>query len=613
MPDLYSSTRRANSQYVPQYIGSNTDTIKSVADTLQLRSLQNQNAIDDKLVAAINEQYAPGDEAIGQKIYEDISGMRDQIASSDQGFENSTGLVRNLVRDKFLTNRDRIEGLRNKKQYDVHQEMLRQLGANAVDFTEPFKGTVNEDGTYNRYTPRVEKAEPILKTKEELFDNFHADSIKDNFAVGKGDLADFLVARQTGGISNTKVENYANKALLRYKETPSYKQEQRIYKRDNPNLSNSEIDEKIKTSLLATGAERVFGIQDQDLQRLYQLKDRQGDPLTTPPSGYEEGVGIPYKLPEISTKLNRTGLSIGQALNPVVQRYNNFRKSEKTGDYIINGKVVPATPVLDKNYKDLADQYNNYLKENKIGEYPELTGQDKTDYDNIAETLIETLKRSKNSKTANEIEKDKYGDKGHDLVNKYFTDLKSKELADIPRVVRGDFIRREEEGRSTAADATEDLKRTYNFRNFVKLSDPSVVLSGSQPDFLSKIGVEDYEAFLKSMEVVGEYSPQNMFPKMTGNEGFTDPLAVRINGEMYAVDRSASERKGPLYEQRKQINKLYTAAKRLPGIKSTVEVRNNEGEKMNLIIQEHNGGFVLEEKGKGNPVWYESLEELFRP
>ena len=48
MPDLYSNVKRANSQYVPQYIGSNTDTIKSVADTLQLRSLQNQNAIDDK-------------------------------------------------------------------------------------------------------------------------------------------------------------------------------------------------------------------------------------------------------------------------------------------------------------------------------------------------------------------------------------------------------------------------------------------------------------------------------------------------------------------------------------------------------------------------------------
>lgn len=275
MPDLYSNVRRANSQYVPQYIGSNTDTIKSVADTLQLRSLQNQNAIDDKLVAAINEQYAPGDEAIGQKIYEDISGMRDQIASSDQGFENSTGLVRNLVRDKFLTNRDRIEGLRNKKQYDVHQEMLRQLGADAVDFTEPFKGTVNEDGTYNRYTPKVEKRLDYDKQKEQFFNQFEQDLKQGNYKVDPNN-PDFLKSIINGGISDKRIKSYADAALGRYSKTSEYDQEFRVRQKENPDASAQEINDEIRKSIINTGLERVYGINKVDMQSLsqYALKAR---------------------------------------------------------------------------------------------------------------------------------------------------------------------------------------------------------------------------------------------------------------------------------------------------------------------------------------------------
>lgn len=275
MPDLYSNVRRANSNYTPQYIGSNTDTIKSVADTLQLRSLQNQNAIDDKLVAAINEQYAPGDEAIGQKIYEDISSMRDQIASSDQGFENSTGLVRNLVRDKFLTNRDRIEGLRNKKQYDVHQEMLRQLGADAVDFTEPFKGTVNEDGTYNRYTPKVEKRLDYDKQKEQFFNQFEQDLKQGNYKVDPNN-PDFLKSIINGGISDKRIKSYADAALDRYSKTSEYAQEFRVRQKENPDASAQEINDEIRKSIINTGLERVYGINKVDMQSLsqYALKAR---------------------------------------------------------------------------------------------------------------------------------------------------------------------------------------------------------------------------------------------------------------------------------------------------------------------------------------------------
>lgn len=617
MPDLYSNVRRANSNYTPQYIGSNTDTIKSVADTLQLRSLQNQNAIDDKLVAAINEQYAPGDEAIGQKIYEDISGMRDQIASSDQGFENSTGLVRNLVRDKFLTNRDRIEGLRNKKQYDIHQEMLRQLGADAVDFTEPFKGTVNEDGTYNRYTPRVEKAQPILKTKEELFDNFHADSIKGNFAVGKGDLADFLVARQTGGISNTKVENYANQALLRYKETPSYKQEQRIYKRDNPNLSNSEIDDKIKTSLIATGAERVFKVSDQDLQRQYQLRSRDGgNENNRSNSSYEETEVKEYK----PTLIDRSKLAAPSVTNPLINKSDYIRVGEDSypatkenlafykplidqgkalveeGYVMRGGEVLPKSPETDALFEKM-DKAQEAVKVNKYKEnYETLSDTDRDKFNRVVQKF--------NPEAGKEFYKTK---EAFDLVNKYFDQVEQTEFNEVTPIITTDYNQViDENGRTLRDKETANVQANFGSRIFYNPK-TGTKLSGSDEKILKTLNKEydtDFESLedlKKSIQVRGEFSPKNLFAKVGKAEALVDPLAATLNGKDIAVSRGASERKSPVFQSRKLINDAYTALKELPGISSNVTLG---GIDFNIGEFETNNGkvIVLETKDRKKQI-----------
>ena len=39
MAELYDGIKRVNSQYIPQFIGSNADAIKSVLDVLSNRSL----------------------------------------------------------------------------------------------------------------------------------------------------------------------------------------------------------------------------------------------------------------------------------------------------------------------------------------------------------------------------------------------------------------------------------------------------------------------------------------------------------------------------------------------------------------------------------------------
>jgi hypothetical protein len=269
MPDLYSNVRRANSNYTPQYTGSNTDTIKSVADTLQLRSLQNQNAIDDKLVAAINEQYAPGDEAIGQKIYEDISGMRDQIASSDQGFENSTGLVRNLVRDKFLTNRDRIEGLRNQKLFKAFEDKRLNLGTRGEIFGPEWRGTKNPDGSYNKFETTVEERLDWDKRGESIFNQMEADLIASGYKADPNN-PDYLKSIITGGINDTKIADVAKAGLARFKESDEGKQYIKTLQRDNNGITQDQINEKVYNNLVNIGLERKHSIRQEKLEQLNQ-------------------------------------------------------------------------------------------------------------------------------------------------------------------------------------------------------------------------------------------------------------------------------------------------------------------------------------------------------
>lgn len=264
---LYDNVRRANSSYVPQFVGSEANELKAVGDVLDQRYRENQAALDDALITAVNEKYAPGDEAIGYNIYNDLSDLRNRIASSDENFERSSSLVRTAVRDKLATNPDRIYALRNSAEYDKYLNEKANLGAEGVDFTPKFQGTVNPDGSYNIFKSKLERRLDYDKKKETFFNQFEADLKQSPFAQDANNPA-FIKSVLTGGIADKRIQGYLNEAFNRYRQSGEYNQEFRKEQQDNPNLSSNQIDDVIKRSILSTGLERVHNIRKEDVQAI---------------------------------------------------------------------------------------------------------------------------------------------------------------------------------------------------------------------------------------------------------------------------------------------------------------------------------------------------------
>lgn len=268
MPTLYDGFKQSNSAYVPRFVGSEVDQLKSVADTLDQRYRMNEAIMNDRLAQVANEQYAPGDEHIGHSIYSNLDNLRDKIASSPENFENSTHIIQDAVRRHVTTNRARIEALRNAQEYNKYLDEKSKLGTEGEDFTPEWKGTVNPDGTFNRFKGQVEKRLDYDKKKETYFNDFEKDLI-DNGWEKDAKNPGFLKQVMTGGISDKRIYNYLDKAFTRYKESNEYKQERRVLDRDNPNLlTPAQKDDIIKQSILATGLERVHGILKKDIHAI---------------------------------------------------------------------------------------------------------------------------------------------------------------------------------------------------------------------------------------------------------------------------------------------------------------------------------------------------------
>ncbi len=308
MPELYNQVRQSNSKFVPQFVGSNFDTLKAVGDNLQDRYTLNEQKMTDALAASLNEQYAPGDEGIGLGIYKDLSDIRDQIAGSDQSFENSSTLVKQAVRDKILTNRDRIEGLRNAAEYRKYQDQLTALGADAVDFTPKFKGTKNADGTYNRFKGDVQKRLDYDKQKEQYFNQIEADLRQKGYTQDQIN-AEFLKSTIEGGISTPTIAQHAKNAFERHKTTSEYQQEKRKLMYDG--LSAQEADASIRNSILKTGLERVYSVNKEDLQRHSEayLKGM-----------YEPQEGVPF------TGTSPGAAKVNNSATPLVDSFNTDRQ-----------------------------------------------------------------------------------------------------------------------------------------------------------------------------------------------------------------------------------------------------------------------------------------------
>jgi len=280
MPELYDNVRRANSQYVPQFIGSNADTLRSVGDQLEARNYRNQVAIEDKMQASLDDQYARGDEHIGQDIYNRLNTLRENIASSEKGFENSSAVVRNSVRDNYTNNRLRIEAQRNFERESKFEDKLNKIGAsNAEVFGAEFTGTANEDGSFNRFDRQVEERLDWDKRKESFYNDFRDKLSQGEFKIDPNN-PDFLRSVITQGITSNRIATYANDALSRYKGTAEYEQEKKVILRGDSELTQAQVDDVIKMSIVATGMERAGVSTKLDLQQRsqYALKGKYEQP-----------------------------------------------------------------------------------------------------------------------------------------------------------------------------------------------------------------------------------------------------------------------------------------------------------------------------------------------
>jgi hypothetical protein len=627
MPELYDQVKQTNSKYIPKFVGSNFDTLKSVGDNLDNRYRANEALMSDALAASLNEQYAPGDEHIGLSIYDKLKDLRHQIANSDDNFENSTSLVRNAVRDHISTNRDRIEGLRNAAEYKKYENDLRTLGSEGVDLTprdsngKVFSGTVNPDGSYNRFKYKVQKAEPILETKEKLFNQMEADKTQGAYIPGVGELSDFLTSKINGGITSKKVEEYASKGLLRYKDTPAYKQDFAIIKRDNPNMSARDIDEQIKTSIVATGLERVHNMHLEDLQAksAYAIKAaHEGSPSNGDPS-FETTEVKEYK-PEI---LNRSKLSVSVPINKTINKGDHYiiggerfpinaqttklyEQNLKAGNAKLveeyqmgDGEVLPRSETLDDLYKTITEKDKNSIVKGYENNYNSLQEEEKTNF----ESIVKYFKPDANSSFLKSEDAFK-------LVNKYLDDVESKQINEItPVITQGYDDVVSDDGKTLRDKETDNVRANFSSRVFYNPA-TGTKISGSSPTVLKEFNDEFDSSFktidqLKdALDVRGEFSPKNLFKHTTKNNALIDPLAATINGKDVAVTRRASDLQGSRYNTHKLINDAYTALKKLPGIPAKVNLAGT-----NFNIRELEDGRIELKTGQ-RTFTLDNLEDL---
>jgi hypothetical protein len=173
MASVYDNIKFANSEYVPQYIGSNYDALKETSDKLDERYRRNKELTDQVQIALANQRIDPLDEPIRaarlKKIQDDI----ELISSSPENFENSTNAVSQMARE-FATDPHLIAAKNNfteRQKAQATAQELRAKGYNTFDYNSNWKGTVGEDGKLNHYTADIRQDIDKNKAMKDLIGN----------------------------------------------------------------------------------------------------------------------------------------------------------------------------------------------------------------------------------------------------------------------------------------------------------------------------------------------------------------------------------------------------------------------------------------------------------
>lgn len=129
----YSNRELPLSNYVSQFVGSNYNELKNLGDTLQERHYANKEKGDAALIALMQDRVLEGDRQKRNELARGVYGQLEDISKSDEGFENSTAAVSNIVKD-LLTNEQRMKMLDNYKKAEEARQLKSKYGTAALNF-----------------------------------------------------------------------------------------------------------------------------------------------------------------------------------------------------------------------------------------------------------------------------------------------------------------------------------------------------------------------------------------------------------------------------------------------------------------------------------------------
>lgn len=345
----YSGVLPINSQYVPQFVGSNYNELEETAKVLDTRYRENKNYSDKVAMMMAQDQYLSQDQAIKDKMAQHVYGSIDKIAGSEQNFENSTAAVSQLARDYF-TNQERIMAVNNFKEAQKTRELQTRLGANFLNFgdnPDTFTTVDPATGQPRRFTGRVEERADYSKKMQELLGRVADDGYTiapNGEKITYNDYERYLIkSGMVNHLSKDKLNRLVEGLLPTYKTTGEGQQDIRrltnlagftnqpiTVKNGKITRQTTDVDEDIRQRFRSLAAPQAFS-------KTSQRWDDFGLPV-----GKKE-----KNLASVYTPTNPSSVTDNTSLNPLRETSNDTMIKEGNG-YVqyrnkIDGSILPVS------------------------------------------------------------------------------------------------------------------------------------------------------------------------------------------------------------------------------------------------------------------------------
>lgn len=420
MPSLYDHIQQAQSQFVPQFVGSNYKELDDAASTLDSRYRANKDYSDKIAIMLANEQYLQNDQHIKDNLAKNLYSSIDKISKSPQNFENSSAAVSQLARDHY-TNQARIAALNNYQKAQEVKKQQTMLGADFMNFgdnPENFSTVDPNTGEIRTLNPAVEKKADYSSKMQQLLGKV-AD---DGYFIGPSgekqtfdDTERYLIKTgQVNKISKDKLNNLVEGLLPSYKASGEGAQDiRRLTKLEGLSSDpikvktakgfreTTPIDEDIRQRFRAIAAPQAFSdtrqqVQDFGLSAAERRRQAQAEVsdywtgtipgsvtantsfVPTPIVAEDDGVTISeggkyyqYLSKKDNTPLKKdanpllTGFGDAEAVDYLNKNYNKVEIDPKQAEAKMNemyNKAVAQNPNAFKDYNDFKEAYKSASK-----------------------------------------------------------------------------------------------------------------------------------------------------------------------------------------------------------------------------------------------------------